>query len=357
MFSIERSHKDIKIYFEVVLPPTSLTGLNSFTTTIHTAQMSIFTTIRAPRVPPDPNKLVLQPNEYHTLTLPDARVLGYATYGSTNPSSPVIFLFHGLPGSRICGRGWDKLCTRLDARLITIDRPGYGLSTPATKRLTDWPEDVVHLADHLSVPQFSIIGASAGGPFALACARFIPSTRLRRTTIVCGIGSLESVLDTTPYLSWRLGGLTYWTLSIVARYFVLPSLMRPYLTKDPAVLKRVLEDQCSTPEEKAAIYDTTRPTNLDDAVVQFLEAFRQGREGCTHDGYLLTSPWGFDLKDVDGQMVSLVHGDQDAIAPLANARWMDERLGGGRLKVLEGKTHFTIWKEGEEEIFKESIEV
>jgi hypothetical protein len=51
-----------------------------------------------------------------------------------------------------------------------------------------------------------------------------------------------------------------------------------------------------------------------------------------------------------------VHGDQDAQAPLKVAQWIDERLGGGRLKILEGKTHFTIWKEHSEEIFRQSAE-
>lgn len=313
-----------------------------------------FNETRGPQVPPDPAKLELKLNESQTFNLPDTRILSYATYGSTNLSDPVVFLFHGLPGSRICGRGWDKLCQKLGARLITIDRPGYGLSTLANRRLVDWPSDVVALADHLQIERFSIIGASGGGPFALACARFIPAQRLRSTTVVCGIGSLESVLDTTPYLSWRLGGLTHWTLSFIARYFIFPSVMRPYLTKDPSVLKRVLEDQCTTPEEKAIIHDTTSATNLDDAVVQYLEAFRQGTGGCKLDGVALTSEWGFNLKDVDGERVWLVHGDQDAVAPVANARWIDERLGGGRLTVLEGKTHFTIWKEGDEDIFRRS---
>ncbi|KAF2183304.1 alpha/beta-hydrolase [Zopfia rhizophila CBS 207.26] len=311
----------------------------------------------APSLPPDPSKLILRPEECQTFTLPDTRSLGFATYGSTTPSDPVIFLFHGLPGCRIVGRTWDKICKKIGARLITIDRPGCGLSTLADRGLTDWPEDVVSLANHLGIRRFSVLGASGGGPFALACARFIPKERLRGTTVVCGIGPMEALLDTVPYLSWRLMGITLWFLKLVARYLILPTLVLPYCTRDPSRLKRVLENQCKTPEEKALISnDSDIDTNLDNSVAGLLEAFKQGTEGCMQDGTVLARNWGFELKDVDSEKVWLVHGDNDTHAPLKMAQWMDERLGGGRLRVLEGKTHFTIWKGHSEEIFRQSAE-
>ena len=71
---------------------------------------------------------------------------------------------------------------------------------------------------------------------------------------------------------------------------------------------------------------------------------------------VLSSDWGFDLRNVDSERVWLVHGDQDIIAPVKIAQWIDEKLGGGRLNVLEGKTHFTIWKDHSEMIFRQSAE-
>lgn len=310
-----------------------------------------------PSIPPDPAKLTLRPEECQTLTLPDTRNIGFATYGSTNPSDPVIFLFHGLPGCRLVGRGWDKLCKRIGARLITMDRPGCGLSTLADRGLTDWPEDVVSLADHLKIDRFSILGASGGGPFALACARFIPTERLRGTAVVCSIGPIEALLDTVPYLSWRLMGITPWFLRLVARYLVLPSLVSPYLTKDPSRLRRVLEDQCKTPEEKASIIQNKGTDfDLDNTVAGLLETFKNGTGGCMLDGTVLCRDWGFDLKEVESERVWMVHGDQDIQAPLKTAQWIDKQLGGGRLRVLEGKTHFTIWKDHSEEIFRQCAE-
>jgi pimeloyl-ACP methyl ester carboxylesterase len=311
-----------------------------------------------PSPPPDPAKLKLRPNESRTLKLPEGRTLGFATYGSTDFSDPVIFLFHGLPGCRLVGRSWDKLCRdNISARLITIDRPGCGDSTLADRGLVDWPSDVLSIANHLEIERFSVIGASGGGPFGLACARFIPKERLRGTTIVCGIGPIEAILETTPYLSWRLMGLTPWLLAQVTCNLFLPYvLIRPYLTRDPSRLKRVLEDQCRTDEEKAQIRDMSGDTNVDDVVASLLETFKHGPGGPLQDGTVLCRDWGFDLRDVDSERVWLVHGNQDVQAPVRLAQWIDERLGGGRLRILE-ETHYTIWKDHSEEIFRQSAEM
>lgn len=311
-----------------------------------------------PSSPPNPDKLALRPDECKSLDLPDGRTLGFATYGSTSLSDPAIFLFHGMPGCRLVGRSWNKLCKDIGARLITIDRPGNGLSTLADRGLAEWPKDVLSVADHLQIDRFSIVGGSAGGPFALACARFIPKERLRGTTVVCGIAPIEAFMDTIPYLSWRLGGLTQWVVKLAARYIILPSLLSPYRDLDPSQLKRTLEDQCQTPEEKEFLKpDPTRETDLDDAVAGLLETFKQGTGGFMQDGSVTCRDWGFDLKEVDSERVWLWHGDQDPVAPIATAKWIDERLGGGRLKILEGGTHFTVWKHHEKEIFQQSAQI
>lgn len=193
--------------------------------------------------------------------------------------------------------------SRIGARLISVDRPGCGLSTFANRGLTDWPEDVVNLADQLGVRRFSVLGASGGGPFALACARFIPKERLRQTTVVCGIGPLDAIMDTTPYLSWRLMGLTKWFIQTVAHYLILPRMISPFVTTSPSRIKRVIEDQCVTPEEKAQFFDTTADDNSDNAVLQFMEALKQGTRGAMQDGSILTKDWGFKLENVDAERV------------------------------------------------------
>ncbi|MFJ8528285.1 alpha/beta fold hydrolase [Bacillus sp. NPDC094106] len=77
----------------------------------------------------------------------------YLEYGKTN-GLPVM-LFHGTPGSRIWSLTDDIVAKRLGIRLISIDRPGYGLSDPKQNRtVLDWAEDVNDLADQLKLQTF-----------------------------------------------------------------------------------------------------------------------------------------------------------------------------------------------------------
>jgi pimeloyl-ACP methyl ester carboxylesterase len=38
----------------------------------------------------------------------------------------------------------------------------------------DWPQDIVAFADSLAIERFAVVGFSAGGAYALACAYKIP---------------------------------------------------------------------------------------------------------------------------------------------------------------------------------------
>ena len=103
-----------------------------------------------------------------TMLLADGRTLAFSEWGDLG-GKPVVLL-HGMPGSRL-------MCPDIDAtsaagvRLITIDRPGYGLSDPRPDRTRlNWVDDYVELIDHLELPPCPIVGWSGGGPYALACA-------------------------------------------------------------------------------------------------------------------------------------------------------------------------------------------
>ncbi len=108
-----------------------------------------------------------------TIQLHDGRTLGYAEYGIAERKA--LFYFHGHPGARLEARFLAEQAEQAGVRLIGVDRPGMGLSTfKANRRLLDWPDDVVELADRLRLNRFAVVGFSGGGPYALACAYKIP---------------------------------------------------------------------------------------------------------------------------------------------------------------------------------------
>src|SRR5207247_8492666 len=138
------------------------------------------------------------------LSLRDGRVLGYAEYG--DPNGKPVFFFHGLPGSRRQRHPDDSIAIELGARIIAIDRPGYGLSDfQQGRKLLDWPGDVAQLADSLKIDQFAAIGVSGGGPYLLACAYKLPE-RITSATVISGMGPVDDPVATKGMLpSMRLG--------------------------------------------------------------------------------------------------------------------------------------------------------
>lgn len=91
-----------------------------------------------------------------TFTLPDGREVGYAEYGS--PAGNPIFYLHGIPGSRIEAAASDEAAAKAGARLIAVDRPGIGWSSPHLARtILDHARDIELLAAHLDLPGFGVL--------------------------------------------------------------------------------------------------------------------------------------------------------------------------------------------------------
>jgi pimeloyl-ACP methyl ester carboxylesterase len=85
-----------------------------------------------------------------TILLPSGRQLGIAEQG--DPQGKSVFFFHGFAGSRLQCPADGALMARIGVRLISVDRPGIGLSDRAQGRhLLDWPTDIKQLSDHLKL--------------------------------------------------------------------------------------------------------------------------------------------------------------------------------------------------------------
>lgn len=104
----------------------------------------------------------------------DDRRLGFAEFG--DPQGRAIFWLHGTPGAR------RQIPTEARAyaeqngvRLIGVDRPGIGSSTPHQYEcVLDFASDLRTIADTLGIDKLAVIGLSGGGPYTLACAAAMP---------------------------------------------------------------------------------------------------------------------------------------------------------------------------------------
>jgi pimeloyl-ACP methyl ester carboxylesterase len=274
---------------------------------------------------------------HETLTLPDGRRLAYCECGEQR--APAVFVFHGLPGSRLECHPDAVRCR--SARLVMTDRPGFGASDPHPQReLLDWPSDVAALADHLGVDAFSICAWSGGGPYGLACAYSL-SERVRNLVLISSISMLddERVFEGMwPSNAWVLRCARH------APYLLrLPvSLLGAIASWSPAWrLDELAGHLC--PSDQAALAD---PRLRELMLADTREALRMGPAAVERELALIARDWRFDLGQIRTP-VTLIHGDDDAITPPPMGTLLAQRLRNCRFIRRRGEGHFlmfTHWK-------------
>jgi pimeloyl-ACP methyl ester carboxylesterase len=275
------------------------------------------------------------------LHLQDGRVLGYAEYG--DPAGKPVFFFHGLPGSRRQRHPDDSIAFGLGTRLITIDRPGYGLSDFKHDRtLLDWPDDVAQLADVLNIDQFAAVGLSGGGPYLLACAYKMPE-RLTSATFVSGMGPVEvpealEGMTLAMRLGLRFARQAPWELVRI----VFEPIVRT-VQNNPAAAKKLLP--LSAPKADREMFARPDIQALDRQ--DLIEAYRNGAHAVYHEIVLLARPWGFRLEDIH-KKIHLWHGEEDTTVPLSMGRYVARTLPNCQPQFYPDDGHtliYNYWRE------------
>src|SRR4051812_44085449 len=120
-----------------------------------------------------------------SVTTQDGRTLACFEVG--NPQGPLVIHNHGGPSSRLEARLFADSAAKNELRLVCVDRPGIGQSSPQKARTySGWADDLVAVADTLSHHEFGVTGWSEGGPWALAAAAYIDPRRLRHVSSIAG---------------------------------------------------------------------------------------------------------------------------------------------------------------------------
>ena len=118
--------------------------------------------------------------------LGDGRIIEYWDGG--DPDGRAVILHPGTPSTRVLGHWPHEAADSAGVRLLTVNRPGYGGSTASTEpSLLRTGQETAALAAGLGLERYAVIGASGGGPFAVATAIADP-TRVRAVGVVGGIG-------------------------------------------------------------------------------------------------------------------------------------------------------------------------
>jgi pimeloyl-ACP methyl ester carboxylesterase len=264
--------------------------------------------------------------------LPDGRALGYAEYG--DPEGRAVLFFPGAPSSRLLHPP-EEPTRALGVRLIAVERPGFGLSDFQPGRtLLDWPDDVIAFADALRLDRFPVVGISAGGPYAAACAYRIPQ-RVTAAAIISAVGPFDrpEVIEEMPKVR-RLGAK-------VARRapWLLRSLLwlvsNPHRNPDK-FYEHIISG--NSEEDRALL---TRPEMKSMLMQNYLEATRAWMRGFARESIIVSNAWGFRLEDITIP-VYLWHGEEDLNVPLSAAWYMAEAIPNCRVTFLPGEGHWLI---------------
>jgi pimeloyl-ACP methyl ester carboxylesterase len=287
-------------------------------------------------------RLVLTPETTGKIIhLRDGRALGYAEYG--DPAGKPVFFFHGLPGSRLQRYPDDSIATELHARVITIDRPGLGLSDfQPGRKLLDWPADVAQLADTLKIDKFAAMGLSGGGPYLLACAYKLPE-RLTSAIVISGLAPLDRP-GSTRGLNWP--GRIAFGIARKAPSWLIQLAFRPMAWKiqqSPARTSKILP--ISAPEADRAVFARPGVQAMDQE--DLVEAYRNGVRPISWEVVVATRPWGFRLEDINTK-IYLWQGEEDITVPLHMGKYMARTLPNCEAKFCPGEGHtlmFNYWRE------------
>ena len=293
--------------------------------------------------------LVQKSNLNQTIKLKGGRTLGFAEVG--DPEGKPLFHFHGYPGSRLEITLIEELLKNKSIRLIGIDRPGMGLSDfKENRKLLDWPDDVVELANHLGYDKFAIEGISGGGPYALACAYKIPD-RLTTCGIIAGLEPVELGLEGMN----RSNRMLFFFIKRMP--FLVKIIMKRQVKKATNIddfkkmLKKGIKD---LPEPDKKIIED--PKRLDLFAIEMAEAFKQGSKGLVLEAKLYAKNWGFQLDQIDPNLkVYIWHGELDDSVPINMSREASKLIPNCETKFYPNEGHYSIAFNHMNEIFESLI--
>ncbi len=276
--------------------------------------------------------------------LADGRKLGYQQYGDKK-GFPILG-FHGTPGSRLWFEEDDPVSQKFGIRLITVDRPGYGISDPKPHReIKDFNGDIQELVNHLEVSPFSAFGVSGGGAYALSLG--CTDNNIHKIGLVASVspfwkGKPSKNMARANRLGVFLARHLPWLLKRSYKY------QKQILETDPDSYKRSISSNkkhlCKSDQEVIM-----REPVLEAMILQMKEAFRTSSSEVVNELKLLSDDWNVDLSKLQVP-IEVWHGKEDTLSPLVGIQELIEKIPLKNVHLLEDKGHFLdedpgVWKD------------
>lgn len=249
-----------------------------------------------------------------SVSSPDDRLVSYCVIGTDDIRAPTVFHFHGAPSSRFELVNDEESIDEAGVRVVTLDRPGYGRSTPSTLRsIRDHVVDVELVTEVEGIRRFNVLGVSSGAPYALACAALMPA-RVDAVTVLAGATDFAWPESWTGY-----------------------DELECQVMRQPSADAAVAWCQQQFGEDGRGLM-TALSDEPDVADPIFAEAFRQGIAGYAYDVWLQARPWTFDVTSIQAP-TTVYHGDADTVIPLRHGLRTASLIPQARFELLPNLDH------------------
>ncbi len=273
------------------------------------------------------------------LILPDGRKLSYAEFG--RPDGYPVFYFHASPSSRLeplfLG---NELFSQFGLRVICPDRPGIGQSDFQPERgFSDWPKDIVVLADAVGLEKFSVLGISGGSGYAAVCAARIPEM-LSKVVIASGPWRIDAEAVSSIGFPMNL----MWQAAIHAPIF-LPFILRTMTKlmsgppKDGSKQDSAPSNNIMPPADHAVM---AQPGRLAINQQVLSESLKGGTKGPVWDMRLYVREWDFDPAEIRIPL-TLFHGGLDKNVPVTLVKRVADSLPQAQLITYPEDGHISTY--------------
>lgn len=253
--------------------------------------------------------------------LGDGRVVSVHDTGPVALGGLTVLWHHGSPQT---GRLLDPLVAAALARgirMLSYGRPSYGGSSPNPGRsVASAAADVEQVVDALGVERFAVMGASGGGPHALACAALLPDR-------VLGVACFAGLAPVTDEFDWYGGMASPGGLRAAAE---------GRAARERFAETDVFDEASFTAADWEALRGPWRALGADASL-----AGSAGPDGQIDDDVAFASPWEFDLARITAPVL-LVQGGEDRVVPASHADWLVRHIGSAELWLRPRDGHVSI---------------
>ncbi len=260
--------------------------------------------------------------EARDLQLSDGRRLVVHDAGSPRGEDALTLVWHhGSPQTGALLAPMVAAAGERNIRLVSYARPSYGGSSPNRGRdVASAADDVAQVLDALGVSRFAVMGASGGGPHALACAALLSDR-------VIGAVCLASPAPFTEAFDWYSG-------------MVSPGGPRAARAgrdeRERYAQTDEFDEDSFTRADWAALEGTWASLGRDAA-----QAGAAGPEGLVDDDLALVTPWGFDVATITVPVL-LVQGGEDRVIPPSHAEALMRAMPTSELWLRPRDGHVSV---------------